>query len=86
MSNVEVVDATELIDDVRTLLSIAIVAMRKDTDVIHVSEDLTCSPEFMVRAALNLVDTMIGDEVSEPTQTLLSSVKAQLAIFEAAGH
>lgn len=82
----EVVDATELVEDVRTLLTLAVWSMRDGKDVIRINDELTCTTEFAVRAGLNLLDTMIGDEVSEPTHTLLSAVKAQMAIAVAAGH
>jgi hypothetical protein len=86
MNETEVIDGTELIQDIRTLLTLAVMAMDDDAEVIHINEELTATKQFVVKAALNLLDTMIGDEPSEPTVTLLSAVKAQMAIAAASGH
>lgn len=86
MDDMEVIDGTELIQDVRTLLTLAVMAMSDKAEVIHINPELTATTQFVVKAALNVLDTMMGDELSEPTLTLLSAVKAQMAIAGAAGH
>ena len=86
MNETEVIDGTELIQDIRTLLTLAVMSMDDDAEVIRINPELTATTQFVVKAALNLLDTMIGDELSEPTATLLSAVKAQMAIAAASGH
>ena len=86
MDKSEVIDATELISDVQTLLVIAISAMSDELDVIDIGPELSCSPKFMVKVANDLLSTMYGEELSDDAKEVLHTVKAQMAIAEAMGR
>jgi hypothetical protein len=65
------------------LLSLAVEGMRLDR-CIPVNDELSCTPQFAVRAALNLLRSL-GDEsaLTEDDHLLVSALRARMAIEEA---
>jgi acetamidase/formamidase len=81
-----VINATEVIQDARMLLTCAAGALDEQIEVIEVTEELTCTPAFMVRTVLEMLNNIAHNEVlTQDAQLLLSSVKAQFAIAQMQG-
>lgn len=85
MTEKRVINVTETIQDARMLLTCAIQAVEGGADIIDINEELTCTPVYMLKTVLDLLNGMAfqDSKLSEDAQLLMAGIKAQFAIADA---